>query len=247
MSFINLRITYEFLTGLKMNNNREWFNTNKSKYIEAKEEFEKFVGALISEIKEIDNSIGEQEAKNCVFRIYKDVRFSKNKEPYKTNFGAVIAKGGRKSPYAGYYFHFEPGGSFMGGGIYMPQPDILRAIRNAIYNDSSHLKKIINNRNFKNTFGEIHGEKLKSYPRGFNKYFEDIELIKYKHYTVIKEVDDDFWFNQDMIKNILKIVEAQYNFNKYLNSIIDKQISYTASKKLSAKEEEEFIKNNFSM
>jgi uncharacterized protein (TIGR02453 family) len=110
---MKLEKSLNFLRQLVVNNNREWYHANKEAFIEAKIEFEIFVTLMIKEIKKIDNSIGDLEAKDCVFRIYKDVRFSKDKTPYKINFGAYISKGGKKSPFAGYYMHLEPDASFI--------------------------------------------------------------------------------------------------------------------------------------
>ena len=114
----------EFLTLIKENNNREWFHENKALYNQAKNDFEVFVNLAINEISKFDKSIVSVDAKDCIFRIFRDVRFSKSKMPYKANFGAFIIKGGKKSPMAGYYIHVEPGNSFLAGGIYMPPADV---------------------------------------------------------------------------------------------------------------------------
>ncbi|MBN2571813.1 MAG: DUF2461 domain-containing protein, partial [Ignavibacteriales bacterium] len=122
-----------FLTDLGKNNNKVWFQTNNENYQYAKAKFEEFIDILIPMLKEVDNDIDVESSKECIFRIFRDVRFFKNKSPYKTNFGAFIAEGGRKSKHAGYYLHVEPNKSFIGGGIYMPSPEILIAIRTHIY------------------------------------------------------------------------------------------------------------------
>src|SRR6266496_3900330 len=124
--------TLDFLKKLKKNNNREWFNENKNLYLDAKEDFDYFVNELIQEISESDSSVAGLQPKDCTFRIYKDVRFSKDKTPYKTNFGAAIQQGGRKSPASGYYIHISPTEVFVAGGIYMPSPENLLKIRNYI-------------------------------------------------------------------------------------------------------------------
>ena len=130
---MNTKGILAFLNELAENNNREWFQANKPRYEEAKKEFENFVGQLIGEISKFDPQIKTVEAKNCLFRIYNDIRFAKNKAPYKTNFGASIAKGGKNGGYAGYYLHIENGASFVAGGVYMPQADKLKLIRKEIY------------------------------------------------------------------------------------------------------------------
>ena len=210
-----------FLKELKQNNNREWFNENKPKYEEAKKQFEGFVDILIMKIKEFDDTIDVHAAKECTFRIYRDVRFSKNKEPYKPNFGAYIAKGGRKSEYAGYYIHIESEASFAGGGVYCPQPKILKVVRDDIYNDSEKIKEIINDKTFKKVFPEMYGEKLKTAPRGFPKDFPDIQLLNFKSYTVVKELSDKEITAADFLENVLSIFETQKTFNDYLNGVIN--------------------------
>ncbi|MCD4795116.1 MAG: DUF2461 domain-containing protein [Bacteroidales bacterium] len=209
-----------FLTELKVNNNREWFQDNKPVFEDAKNSFEEFVNILILKIKEFDNTIDVSSAKECIFRIYRDVRFSKNKEPYKPNFGAYIAKGGRKSEFAGYYIHIESGASFAGGGIYCPQPKVLKSVRDDIYNDSSNIKKIISEPTFKTVFPEMYGEKLKTAPRGFPKDFPDIQLLNYKSYTVNKNLTNEDLTAGDFLDNLLSIFKTQKLFNDYLNGVI---------------------------
>ena len=219
---MKLKRTLDFLTELEVNNNRNWFKENDSYYRGAKEIFDSFINQLIPELKNIDNSIDVTDAKSCVFRIYRDVRFSKNKDPYKTNFGAYIARGGRKSNFAGYYLHMQPDQSFLGGGVYMPQPPELKAIRNAIYQDPNALLEIINDEDFRETYPELYGEQLKSAPRGFPKDFEHLDLIRYKHYVVSHEVNNKFWTKGDPLDKTIKIFEKQRPFNAYLNNIIEK-------------------------
>ncbi len=209
-----------FLTAVKVNNNREWFQDNKPVFEEAKSSFEEFVNILILKIKEFDNTIDVSSAKECTYRIYRDVRFSKNKEPYKPNFGAYIAKGGRKSEFAGYYIHIESGASFAGGGIYCPQPEVLKSVRDDIYNDSGNIKKIINEPIFKTVFPEMYGEKLKTAPRGFPKNFPDIQLLNYKSYTVITSLTNEDLTAGDFLDNLLSIFKTQKPFNDYLNGVI---------------------------
>jgi len=165
------------------------------------------------------------------YQMPNDFRFSKNKEPYKTHFGAFIAKGGRKSPYAGYYIHFEPDNSFVGGGIYQPEPKLLKSIRTQIFKDVETYKDIINNAEFKKYFPEIFGEKLKTAPRGFPKDFADIDLLNNKHYAVSYGVNNSFWFNKNLIENISDI----FDFKKYILpkvvSTIDEEFIIQAKEK----------------
>ena len=114
--------TLSFLKDLKKNNNKEWFDTNRSRYDNAKADFESFVEAVLTPLRKIDPTVADLKAKDCTFRINRDVRFSKNKAPYKSNMAMYIAKGGKKTNHAGYYFHCEPGHCFVGGGLWMPMP-----------------------------------------------------------------------------------------------------------------------------
>jgi uncharacterized protein (TIGR02453 family) len=179
---IAMETIISFLQDLKDNNNRDWFHENKSRYEEAKSEFETIVAGVIKGISNFDSDIGLLKPKDCVFRIYRDVRFSKNKDPYKINMGAAFSKGGRKSKHAGYYLHIEPDNSFIGGGKWQPEPDILKSIRYEIFNSPEDFKKIIFNKDFVNLFGELSGDKLKRPPKGFPPDFEEIELVKFKSY-----------------------------------------------------------------
>ena len=210
----------KFLTTLKENNNRDWFNKNKKWYQRSREEFEVYVNCLISEIQIFDVDIRFLAAKDCIFRIYRDVRFSKDKSPYKTNFGAFIVKDGRKSGNAGYYLHIEPGSSFLGGGIYMPTAETLRVVRKEIFENIEEFKFIINHKEFKYYFRKISGEKLKTFPRGFPGDFPEIELLKYKSYTVIKSVPDGFIQSKKLTEEITRVFKAMYPFNRFINMAI---------------------------
>ena len=212
-----LKNTLTFLEQLEKHNNRVWFHENKKQYETAKKEIENFINELIPEVKKFDNEIDILSAKECMFRIYRDVRFSKNKLPYKTNFGAFIAKGGRKGGNAGYYLHIEPRKSFLGGGVYMPDPDSLKAIRQEIYYNHTEFKKIINNKIFKKYFNILEGEKLKRPPKDFPAGFPDIELLKYKSYVVLHGITDEDVKSANFFKCILIIFKAMYPLNCFLN------------------------------
>lgn len=134
----------QFLTELVANNNREWFAENKGKYELALNQFTEIVNTLIAQIGEFDASIRGMQAKDCIFRIYRDVRFSHDKSPYKNHFGAYIsANGGRKSERAGYYIHFEPNASLLAGGLYCPTPPVLKAIRQSVFDNIEEYKEIV--------------------------------------------------------------------------------------------------------
>ncbi len=221
---MDLKVIFNFLTDLKENNNREWFQENKESYLSAKIIFEQFIDRLIPRVKEFDNSIDHISAKDCIYRIYRDVRFSKNKAPYKLHFDAFIAQGGKKSIKAGYYIHISPGTSMLGGGVYRPQPDVLKAIRNEIYYNSEEFKNIITDKNFHNYFKEIYGEKLKTAPKGFPKDFPDIELLRPKSYAVVYPVADSFWQTKRVLDNVCEVFAVQSKFNAFLNKAIELEL-----------------------
>ncbi len=181
---------FDFLTDLSRNNNREWFVANKERYMEARREFELFVEKFIEMVAQNDPSVGKPTVKETIFRINRDIRFSNDKRPYKQNFGCYVANGGRKSILPGYYIQFEPGASFFGGGIYCPQADVLKKVRNEIAVFPEDLSAILEKPAFKQTFGELWPDKLKSAPKGFAKDHLAIELIKYKSYTVTSNLTD---------------------------------------------------------
>lgn len=212
---------YQYLLDLRENNNRDWFHANKAQYNKAKADFEVFVALSIEQIKQIDPLVAGVNAKDCIFRISRDTRFSNNKLPYKTNFGAFISQEGRKSKYGGYYIHIEPEQSFLAGGCYMPEPKILKAIREEIYHHPNEFKTIIEAPKFVKHFPELHGDKLKTAPRGYSKDFEHIHLLNYKHYVVSKFISDDLVNSDKFPLEIQETFEALYPLNQFLNNIIE--------------------------
>ena len=211
---------YDFLLELRENNNRDWFHANKKKYEQAKKDFQLFVELCIEQIKDIDPDVSGLQAKDCMFRIFRDVRFSNDKRPYKTNFGAFLAKNGRKSRFGGYYIHIEPEQCFLGGGCYMPAANVLKAIRTEIYHHSDEFRELIENKNFKQHFPEMYGDKLKTAPRGFPKDFKDIDLLNYKHYAVGKSVRDKLVLSNEFSSEIENTFKALYPLNRFLNEIV---------------------------
>jgi uncharacterized protein (TIGR02453 family) len=184
-----------FLKELGQNNNKEWFTENKPRYEDAKAEFEVFITQLFAEISAFDPSISHHKAKDCIFRIYRDVRFSKDKSPYKAHFGAHITSAAKKSDIhtrSGYYIHIEPGASMLAGGAYMPQGDWLKNIRQEIDYNGQDLLNIINSKGFKDTFGQLEGDKLVRVPKGYSEDNPNIELLKMKGFlarNLVKDTD----------------------------------------------------------
>jgi len=180
----------DFLNELQKNNRKEWMDENKPTYQAVRKNFSKFVTELIEKITVFDPSITGLLAKDCIFRINRDIRFSKDKSPYKTNMGAFIAQGGKKTKGAGYYVHLQPGNCFLGGGIYMPQAAELAKIRQEIDYNAHQLKEILDDKTFKSTFGELQGDQLKTAPKGYPKDHEHIDLLRFKSFTVFTKFAD---------------------------------------------------------
>ena len=214
--------TFRFLGQLKLNNNKDWFDMNRPVYARLRKDFEDFIGIVIAEIGKFDREAGLTTAKASVFRINRDTRFSNNKLPYKSNFGAFMAMGGRKGINAGYYIHVEPGECFLAGGIYMPSGPMLKAIRKEIFDNIQEFKEIIHApafiKHFESRFGD---EKLKSAPRGFPKDFADMDYLKYKHYTVLKSEPDSIYQNPGLINEVIDVFSAIAPFNSFLNHAVE--------------------------
>ena len=216
--------TFQFLKDLKANNDRDWFKSNKKRYEEAKQEFEVFIDALIREIAKFDPSISHFTAKECVFRIYRDVRFSKDKSPYKTHFGAHITSAPQKSEIhtrAGYYIHIEPDATILAGGAYLPEGTWLKAIRQEIDYNADSLKKILNSKDFKETFGELQGEKLKTSPRDYPKDHPEIELLKQKSFLAVHNCKDKEVLDKEFLMHCGKVFKTLYPFDQFLNATTD--------------------------
>ena len=218
---MNTAIIYDFLVKLVANNDREWFREHKSEYEEVKNEHEKAVTWLINQISLFDENIKNVKAKDCIFRIYRDTRFSPDKTPYKDHIGAYIApNGGRKSEYAGYYVHISPTESFISGGIYCPQPNVLKALRSAIYHNIDEYLSIVNEKEYKKYFTDFFSEPLKTVPPGFPKDFEHADLLKCRHYSPSSPVSNDFWKNPNCLEEIIKRFKILYPFNQFMNNEI---------------------------
>lgn len=212
-----------FLSDLKENNNREWFQANKSRYLKIKAIHEEFIRELIQEIAEFDPEIDGLLVKDCIFRIYRDTRFAADKTPYKTHIGAFMVKGGKMNPRGGYYVHIEPGGSLFAGGIWCPSPAMLKALRRDVYDNVEEFLAIIRNPEFEKYY-YMDGEKLKKVPVPFPKDFPEAELLKYKTYTVTNRISDGFWEEDRLVKRCAERLKLLLPFNRFLNYTVDESM-----------------------
>lgn len=187
---MDVKQMHTFLAGLAAHNTKEWMDAHKADYQTAKQNFIDLIQRVIDQTSTFDPEIASEEAKKCIFRLNRDVRFSNNKDPYKTNFGGSISKGGRKSGHPGYYVHIMPGNNFAGGGLYHPMPDVLKKIRQEIDYNGAELMKIITTSEFKEHFDVPYDDQVKSAPKGYAKDHEFIDLIKYKSFIYMQKFSD---------------------------------------------------------
>lgn len=210
--------TLKFLKDLTKNNNKSWFDKNRDQYDAAKEDFLLMVAQLIKGIAAFDPSIANLEAKNCIFRINRDVRFSKNKDPYKNHMAAYFNKDGKKGLGAGYYLHIEPGKSFAAGGIWMPEPAVLAGIRQEIDYSFADWKKIVEGKSFKKIFVDgLQGEALTRPPKNYDDRNPAIKYIKMKSFIVTRPFTDTGVQDKNFTRDVAKTCQAMKPLVDFLN------------------------------
>jgi uncharacterized protein (TIGR02453 family) len=212
--------TLQFLRALKKNNNKEWFDANRPAYELAKTDFLSLIERVIARSASFDGEIADVKAKDTLFRINRDVRFSKDKSPYKTHFGAYICFKGRKSTYPGYYVHLEPGAMMAGGGAYVLMPDELHKIRQEIDYNAKEFLKIINHKTFKSAYGKLEGETLVNPPKGFDASSEAIQYIKHKQWYVMTKFSDADALGKDFDKKVAGIFKILHPLNVFFQRAI---------------------------
>lgn len=212
------RQNFKFLKDLEKNNNRDWFLKNKPKYQEAHENVISFADDLITAMKKVDN-IENESGKKSIFRIYNDVRFSKDKSPYKTHWG-IHLKRATDELRGGYYIHLKPGEVFVGGGFWMPESSDIKLIRSHIAQNDKPLRKIINSKKFKDMFGELQGDKVKTAPQGYKKDHPSIDLLRHKGFTVAKQFTDKQALDPGFVKKAVACFKGMRPFFNYMSEIL---------------------------
>jgi uncharacterized protein (TIGR02453 family) len=213
--------TLDFLKKLEKNNDREWFNANKDPFVRANDNVIAVTGDLIGRISKFDPSVVGIDPKSCVFRIYRDVRFSKDKSPYKTNLGAFIAPGGKKAMLPGYYFHVQPKMYFSAAGKHMPDNAELLKIRNQIAANTKEFFKIVEAKKFTDRFKGFHdGDKLTKPPKGFDADHPAIEYLKLKSLTVGEEFTEKDVLSKDYSKMLADSFKAAYPLVEFLRTAL---------------------------
>jgi uncharacterized protein (TIGR02453 family) len=211
---------YVFLKELKQNNNREWFQENRQRYLRTKFFYDDFIQKMIFEISKFDADVSHVMARECIFRIYRDIRFTHDKTPFKTHLGAFIVKGGKKNPRGGYYIHIEPGNSLLAGGIWCPTPKLLKDLRQDIYENAEEFLQIIEEPELKRLY-VYDEEKLTNVPSPFPSDSPVAEWLKNKRFTLATYVPDDFFLSDNAIKNTVSMLKLLYPFNRFLNHTVD--------------------------
>lgn len=213
-----METAFKFLKQLAKNNSKEWFDANRKTYETAKAEFETILKATVAKTEVFDKELVGMDVRKSMFRINRDIRFSKDKSPYKLNMGATLNPGGKKEMGAGYYIHVQPGKSFLAGGCYMPPPEVLAAIRQEIDYNAKEFKSILNAKDFKTYFGELsdEGDKLKTAPKGYAKDHPELSLLQHKHFIVVHYIKDEQLMDKNFPAYAAKVFKAMYPLNLFL-------------------------------
>ena len=216
--------TLRFLSQLKKNNNKPWFDAHRAQYEAARIDFSNFIQLFIEALQKSDTTITGLTSKDCLFRINRDIRFSKDKTPYKAHFGASIKRGGRKSPFAGYYFHLEPGSSFIGGGLWQPEAPALKAMRQEIDYNWEEFQNILKAKSFKATYKDLYKGadiSLSVMPKGYAKDHEAIDYLKLKSFIAEAKVEDEALTKSSLHKKTVAAFEALQPFLNFINRTIE--------------------------
>jgi uncharacterized protein (TIGR02453 family) len=217
--------TLQFLKDLKKHNNKEWFDANRPRYQLAKADFESMVSSTLRATSLFDPSVQHLTAKDCIFRINRDVRFSKNKNPYKTNMAMYISKNGKKAmDSAGYYLHVEPGGCFVAAGLWMPMAPELKKLRQEIDYCFPEFRKILQSAAFKSAFADLdrsEGSVLSRPPKGYEADNEAIEYLKLKSFVVTTAIPDAWLTEKDMVGRVAALFKKAHPFVAFLNRALE--------------------------
>jgi uncharacterized protein (TIGR02453 family) len=213
----------QFLSLLKENNNREWFGENKETFLEQQSFIEQFATALLSQMNTHD-VIETASGKESLHRIYRDTRFSHNKTPYKTHWSGSFRRA-TKQRRGGYYFHIEPGNTFVTGGFQGPNTDDLKRVRDDISYDATPLREILESNTFLATFGTLKGEQLKTAPKGFDKAHEAIDLLRYKQWLLTKHFTDAEVVSPSFLKDAHQAFKNMRPFLDYMSEVLTTDVN----------------------
>lgn len=213
-----------FIEDLKNNNNKEWFHENKKRYELFKKEYQHIIASLLQEMKPLDASLTNLEVKNCMFRINRDIRFSKDKSPYKSNMGIWLSTNKNAKNAPGYYIHYEKGNSFIAGGLYCPEPEDLKKVRKEIAYFYDDLEKISADKTFQKEFGALDRDEanvLKKAPKDYEPDHPAIAFLKLKSFTASQKISDDLFNETDFAKKITQKLVVLKPLNDFLNRALE--------------------------
>lgn len=210
--------TFEFLKLLKKNNNRDWFNAHKDRYLEELEAIELFAETLLKAVNKHD-VIETPSGKKSLHRIYRDVRFSKDKTPYNTHWGGSFTRA-TKFRRGSYYFHLSPGNSFVACGFWGPNPEDLKRLRDEFSYDPEPMRKILKSKKIEKTFGKMLGEQIKTTPKGFDPADPAIDLLRYKQFLLIKKFSDKEVLNKDFVKHVNEAFRQMRPWLNYMSEVL---------------------------
>lgn len=222
-SFPSLQGVLDFLSLLQQHNDRDWFAAHKESYLGVRAQVEDFTSWIISKMLPFDNELALTVPKRCIYRIYRDTRFSPDKRPYKNHIGIGISRQGRHGLCSGYYIHLEPGMCMYGAGVYGLEPAKLKKVRDGIYFQSARLRAILAEKQVKRIYGGCMEEaaRMKLPPKGYDKGFPDIDLLKYRYYFLEHRVSDQEVEQSGYALQVLEGLKAAAPFNKFLNEALD--------------------------
>lgn len=212
---------FSYLKELSENNNREWFNEHKEAYKRAQMVFEVLIASVIERIATFDESVRGVQAKDCTYRIYRDTRFSTDKTPYKTHFGGYINAKGKKSNHCGYYVHIENGNCLIAGGSLCCPPNIMKALRQSVYDNIDEFRQIVEDPDFRKYFPVIGDNFLKTAPKGFPKDFEFLKYLQCKEYTCCYFAPDELFLAPDFLDRSEPAFRQLKRFADFTNYTID--------------------------
>ena len=216
--------TLKFLSQLKKNNNKPWFDAHRAQYEAARIDFSNFIQLVIDDMQKWDTTLAGTSSRDCLFRINRDIRFSKDKTPYKSNFGASIKRGGRKSGFAGYYFHCEPALSFVGGGLWMPEAPALKKVRQEIDYSWEEFQDLLKEKSFKKTFSDLYQQgdvSLTTLPKGYEKDNPAATYIKLKSFIAETPIPDEELTRSTLHKKTVTAFRALQPLLRFINRSLE--------------------------
>jgi uncharacterized protein (TIGR02453 family) len=214
---------FDFLRDLKTNNNREWFAANKERYQTELVSLEHFADALLRELNRYD-VIETASGKKSLYRIYRDTRFSNDKTPYKIHWSGSFKRAGKERR-GGYYFHLEPGNSFIAGGFWSPEPADLKRVREDIAFDSRPMRAILQSKAFITTFEKLRGEQVKTTPKGFDAGHEAIDLLRYKQFLLIRHFPDETVTSNGFLQEAVDTFKNMRPFFDYMSEVLSSDVN----------------------